>query len=331
MHSTTARVLAALREEQDYVSGEGICRALGLSRTAVWKHINKLRAMGYGVESITHRGHRLRSAPNSPIPAEVLPLLRTRQLGRHLVFKGVTESTNRDAAGLAEAAAEEGTVVVADRQTDGRGRMQRSWFSPPGRNLYFSMLLRPRTAPHRVSQIALVAAAALLRALADLHDDLKAGLKWPNDILIESRKVSGVLCEMRAETDVVHHAIVGIGINVNMLPTDWPPELRDVATSLAAHTGGEVSRPRLLAAVLNEFEAGYTTWLSQGLTPFLTLLRDSSVLTGRHVSVGLLKDRIHGTVAGLSDEGALILQTPDGALRQITSGEVHIGSGGSPT
>jgi BirA family biotin operon repressor/biotin-[acetyl-CoA-carboxylase] ligase len=323
VNATTQAVLEFLRRHAEPVSGQATGRALGVSRSAVSKHVEALRRAGYRIESVPRRGHRLLSSPDTPRSEQVSPLLTTRAIGRPIEYVATVDSTNAAAARAAAAGAAEGLVVVADAQTAGRGRQQRTWSSPPGCNLYFSVLLRPRVLPHRVAQISLVAAVAVHQALADVRPELDLGIKWPNDILASSgEKLCGILCEADLEADLVHHAIVGIGLNVNM--REGPAPIRGVATSLYRLTRSVTPRPLVLASVLNRLEAAYERWrTAPDLGPLLPYLDRHSVLTGRQVDVSNVAGRFQGRAEGLTADGRLRVRTADGRRRTVDAGDVQ--------
>lgn len=321
MNATADAVLKILMEREGAVSGAEIGAALGISRSAVSKHTKRLRAMGYRIESVPRRGHRLLASVNVPYPAEVTPHLTTTVIGRRLLYFDQVDSTNAFAAKEGAAGAEEGTVVVADAQSAGRGRLERTWVSPSGCNLYATALLRPAVLPSRVSELGLVAAVAIHRALVESVPEVETRIKWPNDILVGQRKLCGILCESELESDRVHYALVGIGINVNM--TSFPPDLRRTATSLALQTKTEHSRPTLLASVLNSFEEAYDQWkAAEDLSPLLGYLRANSALTGRRVTVRNVAGECRGRVAGISPAGELVLMTDAEQDTPIASGDV---------
>jgi BirA family transcriptional regulator, biotin operon repressor / biotin---[acetyl-CoA-carboxylase] ligase len=322
MNDPVLALLDLLRRHDGPLSGEEAGRALHITRSAISKHIATLRRRGYDIESGPRRGHRLRSGTDAPRAEEVLPLLATKAIGRVLRYFDTVESTNAVAATEALAGAPEGMVVTADAQTAGRGRQHRTWCSPAGCNLYFSLVLRPRVLPRRVPQISLVAAAAVHQALADVCPSLDLKIKWPNDILDPSgRKLCGILCEGDLEADSVHHVIVGVGLNVNMQKI--PPELRRIATSLSILEGRKVSRPALLAAILNRFEAAYARWQrSPSLTPLLPYLERHSFLAGQNVRVENIAGRLEGRAEGMTAEGALKLRTAAGRIETVEAGDV---------
>jgi len=322
MNATSQGILGMLREGRVWVSGEDIGARFGISRSAVSKHIGLLRDNGYEIESSPRRGYLFQRAPDTPNAAEVAPRLTTRFVGRTLMYFPDVDSTNSVAAEQARAGVSEGTTITADHQSAGRGRLRREWFSPPGDNLYVSIVLRPTVPPWRVGQLPLVAGVALLKALDAHWPDLGALVKWPNDILVEGRKLCGILCESEAETDVVHHVIVGIGLNLNTRV--FPAELRDVATSLRIETGDEVSRPALLAEVLNAFEPAYERWhRADDLAPFLPVLTNRGAMTNRQVVVKNVRGDVCGRVTGISADGGLLLETGDGPVT-VVSGDVSV-------
>jgi BirA family biotin operon repressor/biotin-[acetyl-CoA-carboxylase] ligase len=328
---TVQAVLTRLQAVPGFVSGGLLSADFRLSRMAISKAVAQLRLQGYMVESIPHRGYRLVRDTDQPRAAAVQPLLHTTALGRYWVFQPELASTNRIAAELAAAGAPQGLVVTAESQTQGRGRLGRTWHSPAGRNLYVSILLRPEVAVVRVPQISLVTALALRRALAEVCPRLPVAVKWPNDLWVGSRKLGGILCEMDAELDRVHHVVVGVGLNVNLTAEDLPGDLVGRATSVLLELGAPASRPRLLAAFLNAFEALLDEWLrGDDLTPFLGELEGCSVLAGRHIRVDLGRSTVAGLAVGVAPDGRLRLRTDNGNELLISSGDAHILRPGSP-
>ena len=254
---------------------------------------------------------------------EIVMMLTTQRLGRDLRYTAETGSTNRDMAALAQEGAAEGVVVVADRQSAGRGRMTREWFSPPGVNLYASVLLRPAVELGRVSSLTLIAGLAVVKAVERLAPEMTPGIKWPNDILCGGRKLCGILCEMHAETDRALHVILGFGMNINVTDAMFPEGVRARATSLKIATGRTFPRGEMLAAVLNIFEPLYVRWCADGLEPFLPELRQRDALFGREIEMEQGGRRFTGKADGISPDCALRLATPQG-VASIYSGEAHI-------
>jgi BirA family transcriptional regulator, biotin operon repressor / biotin---[acetyl-CoA-carboxylase] ligase len=325
MNDITARILSQMITDADFVSGEALCREFGITRSAVWKHISLLRSEGYSIDAVTGRGYRLSALTGRPVEAEVRPSLTTRRFGRKIAYHSVTASTNILAKALAVEGAVEGCVVVADSQTGGRGRMGRTWLSPSGVNLYFSLILRPGVPSIRVPQLTLLVAAAIHQALSALSVDFAAMIKWPNDILANGKKLCGVLCEMQSEPDCTHFVVVGIGINVNQ--SAFQPPLHESATSLFFETGQLSSRPELLASVLNYFEPLYDSWLLEDDLGFiLPYLETHSLLQSKAVTVDQLKRSVSGTVRGISRFGELELESAEGEIILVSSGEAHLRS-----
>ncbi|MGC8773876.1 MAG: biotin--[acetyl-CoA-carboxylase] ligase [Chlorobaculum sp.] len=323
MNPVTATILQRLAGDGGFVSGGDLCNELQISRSAVWKHIVALRKAGYAIEATSGKGYRLESLTGSPVAEEVAPLLATASFGRNFIYLESIDSTNLLARASAREGAVEGTVVVADSQTGGRGRMRRAWVSPAGVNLYCSIVLRPPVPSVRVPEVPLVAAAAIHEAVTQECPGLAAFIKWPNDIITGGRKLCGILCEMESEPDCTHFVVVGFGLNVNLDPV--PEELREIATSIAIETGSRMSRARLLAAVLNRFEQLYRDWLEkENLAFILPYLEAHAWLKGRELKIEQFNTVLTGTEAGLSPQGHLLLRTADGALLPVTSGEAHL-------
>src|ERR1017187_8118407 len=255
--TTDAKILSALRENPDGVSGTELAEQLGISRAAVWARIEELRRLGYEIEAGPHFGYRLVSAPDALHADDLLARLgKTKIVGRDIRVFEQTTSTNDVIERLARDGVKEGAVVFAESQTRGRGRLGRKWMSPPRRGLWFSVLLRPDLRPQEATRLTVASATALRRAI-ETQTGLKPNIKWPNDILIHGKKVAGILTEMSAELDCVKYVVLGIGVDVNLNHSDFPAELRKLATSLKAELGRPVSRPELAVAILRELDHDY--------------------------------------------------------------------------
>lgn len=328
------RILALLRAaDGQELTGVAIARALGVSRSAVWKQMALLRANGYVIEAAPGRGYRFGAAPQTLVETEVRAQLRTTCFGSFLRILAEVDSTNRHLVARAEQGGAEGDVIAADAQTAGRGRLARTWFSPPGRNLYFSVLLRPAVEPALAVTLPLLAGCTVANVLAVTAPELDAQIriKWPNDIWLGERKLCGVLCEMQAEADRVHHVVVGIGLNVNLCRDELPPALDATATSLAIAAGHPFDRAALLAALLERFESDYRCWSEQGLAPFLADLRARDLLCDRPLVVEQAGRAVQGRGAGIQADGSLTLVAADGSRQNICSGDVHVRMGGART
>jgi BirA family biotin operon repressor/biotin-[acetyl-CoA-carboxylase] ligase len=320
-----ATILRLFREAgSGFVSGELVSRELRVSRTAVWKHINGLRDAGYIVEAIPSRGYHLLSSPDILSVEEIQEKLNATRIGRQLVCLPETTSTNADAFHLAEAGAEEGTTVIADAQIGGKGRRGRVWSSPSGVNLYCSVVLRPAIMPHEAPQLTFLSAVAVARAIAQATA-LEPEIKWPNDVLISGRKVAGLLNEMSAETDRVNFVILGIGVNLNMTPAQFPAEVRTPATSLLLEQGLPVNRAQFAARMLGELDRLYTDFLHHGFGPVRDEWQQRCNANGREVVVSEAGvETVRGLFHGIDGDGALLLRFPDGTLERILSGDVRV-------
>jgi BirA family transcriptional regulator, biotin operon repressor / biotin---[acetyl-CoA-carboxylase] ligase len=315
-------VLAFLAEGDDaFVSGEAISDKLGLSRAAVWKHVNALRAQGYRIDAVPARGYRLVEIPDRLGPLELRPLLDTHHLGRELHWFAEVGSTNDAAKALAEDGALHGAVVVAEAQTAGRGRLGRGWSSPPGKNLYLSAVLRPDLPPSRAPELTLLASVALCEAVRGAG--VAASIKWPNDLLAGGRKLAGILTEMAAEQDLVHWMVVGVGVNVNAAGEDFPEELRPTATSLLLERGTPVPRALFAAAFLTALEAWLDRHAAEGFAPVRAAWREMSSTLGREVRVRTASEDLTGVAEDIDAQGALLVRTAAG-LERVLAGDVEM-------
>ncbi|MFA5515842.1 MAG: biotin--[acetyl-CoA-carboxylase] ligase [Desulfuromonadales bacterium] len=315
-------ILRLFRQSRDFVSGEELSRFLGVSRTAIWKQIGLLREQGYSVQAVPSRGYRLLSGPDTLLPAEIKADSGTRIMGREVVFFEETDSTNLRAQALGDSGAVEGTVVVADRQSAGKGRLGRHWFSPPGVNLYTSILLRPPIPPRMAPQLTFVSALAVARAIEEVGG-LEPTVKWPNDILLGGKKVAGLLNELNAETERVHYVILGIGVNLNMRSDQFPQDLRYPATSVAIEKGEPISRLAFVRSLLRHVDQLYELYLLKGFTPLLRAWESLFELTGRAAEVDCQGRLLRGVVDGLDNDGALLLRLPNGDTERILAGDVR--------
>jgi BirA family biotin operon repressor/biotin-[acetyl-CoA-carboxylase] ligase len=313
-------LLAAL-EDRGWQSGAAIALRLGVSRAAVWKRIERLRARGYAIEAEAGKGYRLVRRSERLLPEVVRRWYEPRLLRGEIVHRDTIDSTNRLAAELARGGAAEGTVVLAEQQTAGRGRLGRTWESPAGVNLYGSIVLRPGVPPVEVPRLTLVAGIAVAEAIAATIA-VRPQIKWPNDVLLSGRKVAGVLTELEAEAERVRFVIVGIGVNLNARRGDFPPELAAKATSLALAGGAPVDRAAFTGRLLGAFDELYGEFLRGGFGALRPRYDAFHCLPGRRVTVDG-RPPLTGTVRGVDDEGALLVD--DGtAVRRVVSGEVTL-------
>jgi len=305
-----------------FLSGERLSRRLKVSRTAIWKRIRHLRSLGYEIEASTRSGYRLIQSPDILAPSEIKPLLKTKRLGKTIHYFHAIDSTNSKAYELASQGAEEGEIVIAESQAKGKGRLGRSWFSPPYLNLYLSVILRPKIPPHQAPLITLMAAVATAEAI-EKTSGLQPLIKWPNDIILSGRKVAGLLNEIKSETDRVHFVILGIGVNLNMDEKQFPKEIRPLATSLKEEMGQTVLRKAFLASLLQSMERWYTVYLKEGGYPILELWRKWAQIRGRQVRMTSFGETITGRAIDVDSDGALIIETKPGEQKRIVAGDIE--------
>ena len=320
-----AQILKALRAAGvGAISGADFSQQLGVSRAAVWARIEELRSLGYDIEASPHQGYRLLNAPDVLHADDLASRLgKTKIIGRDIRVFRETTSTNDVIEKLARDGVKEGAVVFAEAQTKGRGRLGRKWISPAKKGLWFSVLLRPDLRPQEATQLTVASAAALRRAI-ESNTGLKAEIKWPNDILIRGKKVAGILTELHAEVDRVKHVILGMGVDVNLSPGDFPPEVRKLATSLKAELGKPVSRPELAVAILRELDRDYARVCSGRFAAVAEEWEKHCATLGRRVAIRMGTRQIRGRAESLSEDGALLLRTDHGHLERIVGGDVTL-------
>lgn len=316
------RILELLRRQEGFLSGEDIGRELSITRAAVWKGIKKLREEGYEIEAVTNRGYRLTNPETMYNKRELEQGLKTKTMGQSIYFYEETDTTNNRARELALEGAPEGTLVVAEKQTAGRGRRGKVWESSLGTGIWMSLVLRPQIMPAEASVLTLLCGLATAEAIK-AETGLSAGIKWPNDILINGKKAVGILTEMDCEMSEVHFVIPGIGINVNT--ASFPPEIADIATSLYLECGKTVSRRRLVHKVLERLEEHYETFLRTGsFTAMLEDYRKHCITLGKEVHV-LGREPFFAEALDITPEGELLVRRADNGKEEVVfSGEVSI-------
>jgi BirA family biotin operon repressor/biotin-[acetyl-CoA-carboxylase] ligase len=303
------------------VSGTALAEKLGISRPGVWKHINRLKQMGYEVQSRSGLGYMLVSVPDSLAPGEIVANLHTRWLAHYYRYLDTVGSTNDYALILAAEGAPHGALVVAEKQTQGRGRLKREWMSCPNRGIYLSILLRDALPVRVAPQSSYIGALALVKMLRD-EFAIAASIKWPNDVLIGGRKVAGILTEMQSDQDFSRFSVVGIGINVNHSREEMSGPFRYPATSIAIETGVAVKRQKVLLEFLRRFEDEYERFLENGLGALLPEIEQYSEMMGKTIRVVCGNREIVGTARGISAEGALQLLRDDGSREFVWAGDV---------
>lgn len=317
------KILSMLKEHKDeFISGEMISNKLGISRTAVWKHINNLREEGYEIESMPKNGYKLLNCPDVLTLEEVEEYLNTEFIGRNIYYFDTVDSTNIKAKELAMEV-EEGTVVIAEEQTKGKGRLGRDWLSPKGKGIWMSIVLKPQLPPSEVAKLTLIGAAAVSKALEEIG--IESYIKWPNDIIVQGKKICGILTEMSCELNMINYVIMGIGINVNLENKDFSKELVDKATSLKEIIGHSVDRKKLLGAILNHFEDLYIPFKNAGdISKVINISKEKSILIGKKIRIIQGETERTGKALDIDEEGRLIVEYEDGTVDSIFSGEVSI-------
>lgn len=315
-------ILRLLRSADGYISGQELCNRFGVSRTAVWKAINQLKEAGYEIEAQQNKGYRLMAAPDLMTEAEIKSLMHTDWVAKEVLYFDTIDSTNTKAQELAEKGYPSGTLVVADKQESGKGRRGRSWVSPSGTGIFMTLMIKPDINPNNASMLTLVAALAVAKAITSVTGE-EAMIKWPNDIVVNGKKVCGILTEMNAQFDYINHIVVGIGINVHN--ESFPEEISQMASSLMIEAGGKrFHRAQIIAETMSYFEQYYDTFLkTQDLSD---LVREyDKLLVNRNKSVRVLdpKEPFDGKAMGITPKGELIVDTWE-SRKLVSSGEVSV-------
>ena len=312
-----------LLKHQPTVSGQVLADAAGISRNAVWKMINRLRREGYTIDSAPGRGYSLEQIPDRLLPEEIRSGLHTHIFGRKIISLPEVISTQAQARKLAEDGEPEGSVVLAERQTRGRGRLQRIWADLPG-SIFMSLILRPETLPSRASHFPILAGVALARAVQVVAPTLAPRLKWPNDLQLQGKKCAGILAEMAAEPERIHYIVLGLGLNVNCPPAEMDEGLQDTATSLLIETGAPVSRTALLRNLLQAVEALYYSYQVQGFEPIKAEWKQWSNTLNTQVRVHSASETLEGLALDIDENGALIIQQANGRFISVAAGDVSL-------
>ncbi|RKQ16147.1 biotin--[acetyl-CoA-carboxylase] ligase [Ureibacillus endophyticus] len=306
------------------ISGQSLADELGISRTAVWKHLQTLQEEGYVFETIKKKGYVLKGKPDKVDPARITSFLTTQRFGRNIQYLDEVTSTQSVAHELAREGVHDGTVVIAETQTMGKGRMARPWESTKGKGVWMTVVIRPDVPPSQAPQFTLVAAVAIVNAIKSVCKNFTPTIKWPNDILINGRKCTGILTEMLAEMDRVEALLIGIGINANQQMEDFPPELQTIATSLSIEEQAEINRPQLVAELLNYLELYSNLYIKEGFKPIKALWEESSGTIGKQIKATTLREVIEGKAIGITEEGVLEIQLDNGEIKGVYSADIEI-------
>ena len=315
-------ILRLLRSADGYISGQELCNRFGVSRTAVWKAINQLKEAGYEMEAQQNKGYRLMAAPDLMTEAEIKSLMHTEWVAKEVLYFDTIDSTNTKAQELAEKGYPSGTLVVADKQESGKGRRGRSWVSPSGTGIFMTLMIKPDINPNNASMLTLVAALAVAKAITSVTGE-EAMIKWPNDIVVNGKKVCGILTEMNAQFDYINHIVVGIGINVHN--ESFPEEISQMASSLMIEAGGKrFHRAQIIAETMSYFEQYYDTFLkTQDLSALVREYDELLVNMNKAVRVLDPKEPFDGKAMGITPKGELIVDTWE-SRKLVSSGEVSV-------
>lgn len=319
-----AEILKMLKEADDHISGQQLCEQFQVSRTAVWKVINQLKEEGYQVEAVRNKGYRIIESPDVLTREELAVQIgdATRWAGQEIVCFTETDSTNVRARKLGENGAAHGTLVVAEQQTAGRGRRGRGWESPAGSSIYMSLLLRPEFLPNKAPMLTIVMAYSVATTLRE-QTGLDFRIKWPNDIVLNGKKVVGILTEMSTEIEYINHVVIGVGINVNT--EAFPEEICATATSIRRESGKTWRRAELIAAILRQFEVQYERFVKEEDLAYLREAYDAILVNcNREVRILGEKDGYRAVALGIDDQGELLVRKEDGTVTSVYAGEVSV-------
>lgn len=315
-------LLKILRESGGYVSGQQLCEYFGVSRTAVWKVIRQLKEEGYEIEGVKNKGYRIQEVPDVMTAEEVKSRMHTKWIAQNCLYLDSVDSTNNYARRIAEEGAGNGTLVIADEQTGGKGRRGRTWETPKGANIAMTLLLRPKIRPEHASRLTLLMAMAVARGIRSVTG-LEAGIKWPNDVVVHGKKVCGILTEMSTEVDYINYVVIGAGINVNQ--ESFPEEIRHIAGSLSAELGKNISRAELAASIMEELERLYEIFLpTEDLSKLYEEYNQICVNRGHPIRVMEPGHEYNGTTEGINADGELVVQKENGESVCVYAGEVSV-------
>ena len=318
------KILKILKDNKNqFISGENLSKDFGITRAAIWKYMNALKEEGYEITSISKKGYKLVNSPDILRYEEVEEYLQTKYIGRNILHYNTIDSTNKAAKSLAIEGIEEGTVIVSEEQTSGRGRLGRSWVSPKSSGIWMSIILKPNISPMMASRVTLIGAAAVHKALEEINIDAK--IKWPNDIVLNNKKLCGILTEMSGEMDKLNYIVMGIGLNVNLDEEDFSDELKNMATSLKIEKNEHINRKELFGKILNNFEILYDEFKNHGnIASTVNICRKNSLLLGKEVRVINGMKTVTVKALDLDEDGELLVEYEDKSKGKIISGEVSV-------
>lgn len=311
------KIIDILRKSDGYLSGEEISKNLHISRAGIWKYIQELRNDGYDIVAVPHLGYKLVSCPDKLFPGEIQFDLKTKTLGKRIAYFDTLVSTMDTAFELASQGSPEGTAVIAEGQTKGRGRLGRSWVSPKGKGIYLSVILRPKLAPNEVARLTLLCAVGICDAIKEITG-LCPFIKWPNDVIVSYKKVGGILTELSAEADRVKFVVIGIGMNVNAVTGGLP----EGATSLRAETKRMVSRVALTKEILWRIEKLYFQSQKGDFSAVIERWKDLSFTLNKYVRVVDAAGTTQGEAINIDEDGGLLIRKDSGVVVKKMAGDV---------
>ncbi|MYL28544.1 biotin--[acetyl-CoA-carboxylase] ligase [Halobacillus halophilus] len=327
MESTRKQLIELLTKQDGHISGQQLSQQLNISRTAVWKHMNELKKDGYEIEAVQRKGYKIHSFPDKISENTLQWGLETRWMGHQLYHYNQVDSTQEIVHQMAKQGKPHGTVVVADEQIGGKGRMARTWDSPKGKGIWMSFLLKPDLPPVEAPQLTLLAATVIAKMI-DERSDLSPQIKWPNDVLIHHKKVSGILTEMQAEQDTIQYIVLGIGMNVNQEEEDIPSDIRYKASSFKIESGREWNIQKTIQHFLTLFEASYDQFIREGFQSVKEDWETYGYRIGENVTISTMKETWEATLLGIEPDGALRARRTTGEEQKLYSAEIHWGEGG---
>ncbi|RDW22065.1 biotin--[acetyl-CoA-carboxylase] ligase [Oceanobacillus chungangensis] len=322
MESTRNKLIQLLADSSEkYISGQLLSDELQISRSAIWKHMKELEKDGYQIEGKSNKGYRIISYPDKLSENTIRWGLETNWIGKSIIHKESTTSTQHIAHDEARNGAAHGTIIIADEQTNGKGRMNRSWFSTKGKGMWLSIILRPKISPLQAPQLTLLTATVLADVLHS-YCNVQPLIKWPNDILLHDKKIVGILTEMQAEQDIINYIVIGIGLNVNQSKDDLPEEISHRATSLLIETEKEHSIKALIQEILTTFEKSYDQYIKNGFPEIKQKWESYGFKIGEEITIKTLKDHFRAIFLGIEEDGALRIKRMDGSIEKLYSAEI---------
>lgn len=313
---------AFAKAEGEYISGQVLADLVGCSRVAIWKHIDQLRQDGYKIEAVKKKGYRLLNKLDSLTATDILMGLQTEFVGQSIYSYKTVTSTQTIARELADSGVADGTVVISNEQTEGTGRLKRKWHSPSNGGIWLSLILKPDIPPHHAPQLTLLTAVAVVQALKKIG--VEAGIKWPNDVLIHGRKIAGILTELHAESDQIHHVIIGIGININQTYESFPDEIKEIATSVKIEKNQRIDQSEFLQDLFVSLEDLYMIFLEKGFEPIKQIWEKHSITIGRKVTVHNSQGTLTGIATGINQDGVLKVVDDDQKSHLVYSGDITV-------